>query len=143
MKTCIYCKESKSLDDFSWRVKAKGTKHSYCKPCRKSKDAEIYENNTERRASVRETQRELTVRNKAYIRDYLTSHPCVDCGMDDIRVLDFDHLRDKESCVSTLATSSYSIERIQQEIDKCEVRCANCHRIITYERAGWTYASKV
>lgn len=74
-------------------------------------------------------------RNKEYIKEYLRSHPCVDCGNSDIRVLDFDHVYDsKHKCVSTMAQNGSSLGKIKKEIEKCEVRCANCHRIVTYER---------
>jgi hypothetical protein len=52
----------------------------------------------------------------------------VDCGETDIVVLEFDHLTDKVADVSDYASGGRTWSRIQAEIDKCEVRCANCHR---------------
>ncbi len=70
-------------------------------------------------------------RNRNYKDDYKRSHPCVDCGNSDIRVLEFDHVRGIK--LLTIAnTSSFSFSRLVEEIDKCDVRCANCHRIKTY-----------
>lgn len=60
---------------------------------------------------------------------------CVDCGESDTRVLDFDHVIGKKVAnVSDLVNGSYSIEKIKEEIRKCEIRCSNCHRIKTMER---------
>lgn len=59
---------------------------------------------------------------------YLATHPCVDCGEDDVVVLEFDHLRDKTANVSALVAGFSGIKRVFQEIEKCEVVCANCHR---------------
>lgn len=74
-------------------------------------------------------------RNKAYIQEYLRTHPCVDCGNTNPIVLDFDHVRGKKKYnVSIMSNCGYSLEVIQLEIDKCEIRCANCHRIITHKR---------
>lgn len=79
--------------------------------------------------------RKLSVkRNKGFVSEYLKSHPCVDCGNPNIIVLDFDHIRGKERNVSDMVRGSMSIENIKKEIEKCEVRCANCHRIATYNR---------
>ena len=69
--------------------------------------------------------------------EYLSSHPCADCGETDIIVLEFDHLRDKEADVSVLAREGYSLEKVKREIDKCEVVCANCHRRRTAKQFGW------
>lgn len=74
-------------------------------------------------------------RNRKYITEYLLNHPCVDCGNTDIIVLDFDHVRGKKEInISDTVNKAWSIKRIQKEIDKCEIRCANCHRKITHLR---------
>lgn len=65
---------------------------------------------------------------------YLLEHPCVDCGETDITVLEFDHLRDKTKDVSALMKGTSSWSRIEAEILKCAVRCANCHRRETERR---------
>jgi len=61
---------------------------------------------------------------------YLRANPCEDCGESDIRCLEFHHLNRKAKGnvnVSSLIDGGSSIERIQKEIDKCIVLCANCH----------------
>lgn len=63
---------------------------------------------------------------------YKLDKGCIDCGYAENPVaLDFDH-RDQE--LKTLGVSSmltYSWRKITEELDKCDVRCANCHRIRT------------
>ena len=56
----------------------------------------------------------------------------------DIRVLEFDHVRgEKSGNISEMIASGHSIARLQTEIEKCDVVCANCHRIRTGDRGGW------
>lgn len=73
---------------------------------------------------------------------YLREHCCVDCGEDDIRVLDFDHLPGvaKRASVVAMALDGLSWSAVAEEMGKC--RCANCHRRRTAERAG-TYRQQV
>tara|TARA_R100001015_G_scaffold16792_1_gene8755 strand:- start:320 stop:682 length:363 start_codon:yes stop_codon:yes gene_type:complete len=79
--------------------------------------------------------RENRKRNKEYIAFVKTLYSCVDCGESNPLVLEFDHVRgEKKSNVSDMGNQSYSLKTIQEEIDKCEVRCANCHRVATYKR---------
>ena len=76
--------------------------------------------------------------NQKRLADYLRRHPCVDCGQTDIRVLEFDHVRGNKTLeVAKLLDRAISWSAIEAEIAKCEVRCANCHRIKTNERGGW------
>ena len=74
-------------------------------------------------------------RNRNYVLEYLRSHPCIDCEEGDIIVLEFDHVKGEKICeISTAANSGWSLERLKKEIEKCEVRCANCHRRATHKR---------
>jgi len=51
-------------------------------------------------------------------------------------VLTFDHQRDKKYQISDILTR-YCLSTIKKEIDKCVVRCANCHLIKTSKDFGW------
>lgn len=68
-----------------------------------------------------------TVRNRAYIKTYKESHPCLDCGETDIVVLQFHHQGDKDSNVSDSRVLGWSLTRLIVEIEKCIMLCANCH----------------
>lgn len=104
----------------------------------KAQDQRDYERHKEKRdEKVREWVFRSTSYRRGIIRDYLSCHPCVDCGESNPLCLDFDHVRGtKEMNVSKALrkTGTWSIDRLLNEIRKCEVRCANCHRIVTYQR---------
>lgn len=74
--------------------------------------------------------------------DLLSQRPCIDCGESDPVVLEFDH-RDpatKRAAISEGIHACWSIEDLLEEIAKCDVRCANCHRRKTaqeYEHPKW------
>lgn len=86
-----------------------------------------------RRASVkaRDTRDEM----KAYVRQQ-KEKPCTDCGGTfPWYVMQFDHVRgEKLHNVGDLTRMTTSMKVIREEIAKCEVVCANCHAIRTYER---------
>lgn len=61
---------------------------------------------------------------------------CIDCGYAaHAEALQFDHTsQDKKGNVSDLIRSDYSWATIMAEINKCEIRCANCHAVKTSHR---------
>lgn len=69
---------------------------------------------------------------------YLLEHPCVDCGEADPIVLDFDHRDPSEKVASVchLLNKRRPWKAVKAEIEKCDVRCANCHRRKTATEAG-------
>jgi hypothetical protein len=65
-------------------------------------------------------------------------NPCMDCGVKYPHyVMDFDH-RDANSEIATINAMinfhSYSKEKILKEIEKCDLVCANCHRMRTHKK---------
>ena len=84
------------------------------------------------------TEKELARKQKQQYKKRLAemkqASGCVDCGIKNHIVLDFDHLRDKKYNVSRMIHDGFSWKAILKEIKKCEIVCANCHRIRTYLR---------
>lgn len=71
-------------------------------------------------------------RNRVFVDEYLKNHPCVDCGEADPLVLDFDHVFGvKLKSISAMISAGTKLFTLKEEIMKCQVRCANCHRRIT------------
>jgi hypothetical protein len=82
--------------------------------------------------------KKLAHQNKQQLKKILSeikeSSGCVECGITNHIVLDFDHLRDKKYNISRMVHDGFSLAAIKKEIEKCEIVCANCHRIRTYNR---------
>lgn len=141
MKTCLKCKKIKSVDDFNFKNKSKGLRHSQCKLCTRFSVKNHYNKNREyylKKAQKRNVELRLKINN--YIKDYLLKNPCVDCGETDLVVLEFDHNKEdfvKLKAISSLVRERNSLEIIKEEIKKCEVRCANCHRRKTAKAFNW------
>jgi len=106
-----------------------------CKICSRSHSRLYYSNSsTKNKENIikRNKERKIEIRN--FVLSYLKTHPCVDCGETDPVVLEFDHLYNKSENVNKLMAHSISI--VSDEISKCEVRCANCHRRKTAKQFG-------
>lgn len=61
---------------------------------------------------------------------------CRDCGYrDHPEALDFDHRPDEVKLFNIARSrNSHGLNAVLVEIAKCDVRCANCHRVKTAER---------
>ena len=66
------------------------------------------------------------------VNQYKLDKGCIDCGYNDDPVaLDFDHRDPSLKLFGVASMMTFSWARITAELDKCAVRCANCHRIKT------------
>ncbi len=129
-KVCSRCKILLTETEFNWKYKDK-RRSSYCKSCSRLYCRSHYKNN--RLYYLEKAKlRNRIVKNShiEFIAHYLQSHPCVDCGESDILVLEFDHRErdNKISEVGLIMKKRNSLEKLKEEIAKCDVRCANCHR---------------
>lgn len=139
-KRCSSCKLLLNEEEFTWKYK--NVKRSlYCRTCSRSYVREHYKKNRAYYLNKAHQQNKIK-RDKIQllIGKYLSSHPCVDCGETDILVLEFDH-RERSSkigAISDLVRKGLPFSAIRQEMSKCEVRCANCHRRKTaVENKSW------
>ena len=130
MKNCTKCLKELPFTSFH---RSKGNKDGYayfCKSC--ARQAVSLSRDIERHKGIVIARKKLL---RDFVTQYLSSHPCVDCGESNIIVLEFDHTRGKKiEPVSVMVVRGHSIKNIAKEIEKCDVRCANCHRIATAKR---------
>lgn len=137
-KPCSRCGRVQPLADFSPNRSMSDGRQARCKSC-------VAELARERRASASplaratdDAKREARRRqNVEAIFRYLLTHPCVDCGEADPVVLEFDHVYGEKRMPVSHMLGSYSWASIMAEVEKCEVRCANCHRRKTATQLAW------
>lgn len=135
VKYCPRCQTSKPFEQFNVSRERKDGHQPYCRECTKEINNSGYRNGA-RKQQVRDAAIRAKAKAAQFLYEYLLDHPCTDCGERDVVVLQFDHVHGKAWDISALMTCS--IPRIQLELVKCEVRCANCHVRATAERhGGW------
>lgn len=129
-RKCSKCLRTLDESEFNWKYK--GIKLQYhCKECSRRYIRTHYQNNHSyyiKKAHKR--NKRIKEEMIIFIGKYLSTHKCVDCGEKDVLVLEFDHRvrSQKINDVSILVRGRGSLQKVIDEIKKCDVRCANCHR---------------
>jgi hypothetical protein len=139
VKTCTRCGETKPIDQFPAVKRSEPERRQgWCRGCFAAANARNYQRNIEReRARLYRNAARRREESQRRAIEHLLAHPCVDCGETDIVVLQFDHLHNKSFDVSVMISNGASWPRIEAEIAKCEVRCANCHHRKTAKERGY------
>ncbi len=102
-----------------------------------------YQNNSKtQQRRVQERQR----RNRQWLYEYKKRECCEKCKISHPAVLDFHHKpgEDKKFSLGDAIRLGFSLTKIKDEIAKCEIVCANCHRMIHWESGtgSFRYRSK-
>jgi hypothetical protein len=138
MKKCFKCGIEKNKESFSKHSKRADGLQSSCKECSKQFSKKQYKEDINgHREKTKARKVETRKRNRKLVWEYLKTHPCIDCGETDPIVLEFDHLKDKTENISILSGRGVSEKTLLDEIAKCVVRCAHCHRRKTARDFGW------
>lgn len=129
---CWYCGAERPLEAFAWRNKAQGRRQVHCRTCQSAINQRQYQANREKRlAQVRANW----LRVKSAFDD-LKRAPCSDCGQTFHPCqMDWDH-RDGSVKVSSITKllKNGRLVAARAELEKCDLVCANCHRMRTYQR---------
>lgn len=126
------------------RDKSTGRLHAQCKECYKVHRANYYTMHYQKyhaeyllRAKLR--REKLRIEYRTNILAYLSDKSCIDCGESDIRVLEFDHIDPSKKLfsISQGVTLGFKWYEIKDELKKCQILCANCHKRRTAQQYKW------
>lgn len=115
--------------------------NSSCVECLEYKNkreyASIVRARPHNREAARQRQLERVAACRAFVRVERTQ-PCIDCGQRfPWYVTEFDHPTGRAAYEDTIAylTSRGTLSKLKAEIAKCDLVCANCHKVRTHIRA--------
>lgn len=135
---CGKCKVEKAITEFSFKDQTKGIRKRICKSCHAAYRRLHYLQNKEKYIlkahNWNKKQKDILAK---FLYDKLSQSHCIDCGEKDVIVLEFDHLNNKKFGIAEMYKNKYSIQAIEEELSKCVVRCANCHRRKTAKDIGY------
>jgi len=139
MERCSKCLKNKPLSEFYRRKTGKraGKHYEKCKDCMKVRGRNYYHSNRDRQlklALIR--RRKYRLISKKFVSK-IKQKPCQDCGKTYPHyVMDFDHKigEKKIGDIAHMVVGGWSLENIVKEIEKCDIVCANCHRIRTFNK---------
>jgi hypothetical protein len=142
MKRCFDCNKVKQLSDFNRNAGRPDGLQTRCRDCQRIDSKTYYKaHRPKMRQQILAARARRRLVLQKFVIDFLVEHPCVDCGESDLLVLDFDHVRGiKVAGIADLITRERPLVMLKDEIAKCDVRCANCHRRKTLrERANYRW----
>lgn len=136
MRVCTACQQAKDESDFYWQNIKMGKRATKCIPCTKIVRKASWASGSEREKNYAAKARRVQAAQD-FLWSVLSLSSCVDCGEDDPLTLEFDHVSGvKKNDVSNMVSQNYGVDAIRSELEKCEIVCANCHRVRTATRAN-------
>ncbi|WKV17092.1 hypothetical protein [Salmonella phage PKM.Hi.22.6] len=128
-KTCKICNVEKSLEEFVLNGECKNGRSNQCKSCAAERSALWHQNNKVRRQiDARERKRASKLKAMEYM-----GNKCADCdGIFHPAIYQFHHLDMTTKDKNPSALFGMKWERLQAELDKCVMLCANCHMLRHY-----------
>jgi len=132
LKRCSACKEDLPVELFHKnKAKKDGLAHC-CTPCQKVYAKQHYEAN---KSQYFQRNQRTRKRAKAKLMEQKADTPCTDCGQKfHPYIMEFDHL-DPSTKISAIGRMNAASGRtFTEELAKCELVCANCHKLRTFRR---------
>ena len=97
MKRCSGCLQTLDITSFAFKNRIRGIRQARCRSCVSLRASEYYRRDPSRyKARAAASKVHVLAANRSTLREYLRSHPCVECGLQDLAVLEFDHRRQEE-----------------------------------------------
>lgn len=129
MRKCAKCKQDKDVSCFGKSTKRPDGLQNYCKECNRQQAKLYYQNNKEELYEIYKDRSDLRKAEMKYDLDKFKANlGCLFCNENEPICLDFHHVgEDKEDQISNLVRKG-SYKKLQKEIKKCVLVCANCHR---------------
>jgi len=141
IKRCSKCGKEKPVSEFAIRRARKDGYCSWCKACHSIHNKERYDQSEDFRNKrinlSKVNHKKLCGINWPLMLDYLKNHPCIDCGETHPATLEFDHVTGTKTANITTMLTTRIWPTILKEIEKCVVRCANCHAKKTAKERGY------
>jgi len=139
IKKCYHCKKNKAIKFFGKNKGRRDGLQSSCKNCKSEINKKYYkENKAKCIERIGLGKRKRALHNYTRLVTKYFSKPCVDCNeIYHPSSMVFDHISSKSKNiyktegVMYLVRSGYSWKAIKKEVDKCAVRCQNCHFLKT------------
>jgi hypothetical protein len=144
VRWCKRCEQLKPKDRFlAWSTSGgKVQQRGHCLDCRENfaekRAAELVEYRRQYNAVKRSVKRERDRQRREEVKgavNKLKDAPCLDCGNRFPPVaMDFDHLGGKTKSIASMVGQAYKLDLILEEISRCALVCACCHRVRTEKR---------
>ena len=123
-KKCSGCKQELPVSEFHKHRTHSSGYQAYCKSCARKKQEETYE-------SRNKTQRDKRKENWLRVLE-MFDNKCGHCGLESeyTSVYDLHHVDPTQKEISVGKIMHYNWDKIEPEVKKCILLCANCHRIL-------------
>ena len=134
MKKCVKCKVDKPLKEYNKNSTRCDGYQSICRPCSNLNSKKHYYANPKKHRKLVKARHNKIIE---WLNQKKSTLSCEMCGQNHPATLQFHHINPKKKELSISAAvgiNGWSIKRIEKEISKCKILCANCHFILHWKR---------
>lgn len=136
-KVCSKCKQSKEAipENFNRRSNQKDGLNYYCRECDHAKGKKFYDGH---KAQIYEKEKRLKKAKRQWWVEFKQDLYCKECGESRWQCITFHHRdpKSKSFALGDAINRNLRKESILEEIEKCDVLCANCHMVLHNIEAG-------